>query len=126
MSPRLSNNSVGNLVTTALASCKDTGNNVTMKELVGLLREGMARIVDEKYINAISDAEHGFEAMLESNKILGECGSGELMTCSSWIGFGTNRYDFGWGKPLWTGLYGDPSGDHPYANNFLVFKELGA
>ncbi|CAI0455565.1 unnamed protein product [Linum tenue] len=121
MSPRLCRYSIGNLVANTLVSCKDIPNK-SMKELVGLIREGIVRI-DEKYINTMSST-----AKIEVQKVVGEvaqggCG-GQVLSCSSWVGFGVNDYDFGWGKPVWTGLFGDPSGNQAFLNNSIIFKNL--
>ncbi|CAI0455561.1 unnamed protein product [Linum tenue] len=99
-----------------------------MRELVSLIRDGNMR-VDENYLNGIS-GEQGLTAMVEGQKVLHEIMTGgfgrTIMSCSSWMGFGFNNFDFGWGQPIWTGLSGDPSGDHPCLNNCAFFKEVAA
>ncbi|CAL1357932.1 unnamed protein product [Linum trigynum] len=126
MSPRLSKHSLGNLVATAMASCVDSSNR-SMEELVRLIRDGNLR-VDENYLNVIS-GDQGFPAMMQGQKFLQEITRGfsrKTLACSSWVGFGFNNFDFGWGKPIWSGLFGDPSGEHPFMNNTIIFKEVAA
>ncbi|CAI0455562.1 unnamed protein product [Linum tenue] len=122
MSQRLSKHSVGNLVTTVMASCADSPAK-SMRELVSLIRDGNLR-VDENYVNAIS-GEQGLAVMMQGQMVFeGIMSGGKIMVCSSWIGFGSNNFDFGWGKPIWTGLSGDPSGNLPCLNNSVIFKEV--
>ncbi|CAL1391960.1 unnamed protein product [Linum trigynum] len=87
MRPRLSKHSLGNLVTTAMASCMDSPNR-SMEELVRLIRDGNVR-VDENYVNAIS-GDQGFAVMMQGQKMLQEMTGGfarKPLACSSWVGW---------------------------------------
>ncbi|KAJ4845855.1 hypothetical protein Tsubulata_048472 [Turnera subulata] len=43
---------------------------------------------------------------------------------SSWLNFGFNDVDFGWGNPVWVGILGEAPSHH--LPNFVVFKEAGS
>ncbi|CAN1290382.1 BAHD acyltransferase BIA1 [Linum perenne] len=125
MGQRLSKELIGNLVAVAVVSCNE--NIPEIKDLVGLLRDGVAG-VDENYLNSIS-GEKGFEAMVEGQKSMSELAGGQqVLISSSWSGFGFNDFDFGLGSPVWTGVAGDFRclGNHVALGNSIVLKELRA
>ncbi|CAN0923328.1 Stemmadenine O-acetyltransferase [Linum grandiflorum] len=116
----LSDNGFGNLTSTAATSYPGgLMTNITTSDLVQLLRADVVR-VDETSILAIS-TEEGFEAMVEGLRQFQELG-GQVLTCSSWIRFFSDA-DFGWGKPVWTSVLGEASGNYPTCSNLVILTD---
>ncbi|CAN0905452.1 Stemmadenine O-acetyltransferase [Linum grandiflorum] len=118
MGQRLSRYSIGNLVAGPLVSC----NNVEYKELVLSIRNAV-RSVDKDYLVAMSEVQR--------DKFLEEFGTASsepvALAHSCWIGFGVNNFEFGLGKPVWTGVLGHAAGNLARRiTNFVFLKEVGA
>ncbi|CAN1253628.1 Stemmadenine O-acetyltransferase [Linum perenne] len=124
MGERLSRNSVGNLVEGAMVSVSCNKND-SVKDLVEKIRIGVKGI-DEKFLNALSSG-----VQLHGNDFLPVITSGgeisqKALGYSSWSGFGVNDFDFGFGKPVWTGVLGHHIGNEAAFKNAIIFKEVGA
>ncbi|CAI0411068.1 unnamed protein product [Linum tenue] len=90
--------------------------------LVGLIREGMTRLLDDKCLNLLS-SDRGPEMFFQGMKHL-QSAVVPSVSFSSWIGFGFSDLDFGWGTPVWSGVVGEASGNNPVLTNIFVLKEL--
>ncbi|CAI0440952.1 unnamed protein product [Linum tenue] len=116
----LSRHSIGNLFSMAASFCNepDSGFGTTTSDLARLLREAVARATDDMHLDILS-SQKGSDAMVEGLGI----GVPTLM-CSSWIRFGFSDIDFGWGKPVWSGVVGEAHGDNTAPGNLIILKEL--
>ncbi|EEF49593.1 conserved hypothetical protein [Ricinus communis] len=125
MKPRLSRYSIGNLVWSAIARYNPEETEIEIQELVALLRDGVTRINSE-YIKAISGDE-GSTGIFDHLNKLSEMSSEnpDVFSFFSWHTFDFNDIDFGWGKPIWVGIFGEASRNSPCDSNFIILKDIG-
>lgn len=122
--PRLSRYSIGNLVWSAITSYNPDETEMGMQELVALVREGVGKINSE-YIKKLSG--EGCVAIFEHLDRLADIGSGktDVFSFFSWHKFDFSEIDFGWGKPVWVGIFGEASRSSPCDSNFIILKDVG-
>ncbi|WCJ39028.1 HXXXD-type acyl-transferase family protein [Euphorbia peplus] len=123
--PRLSRYSIGNLVWSAIARYNPGETEMEMKELVGLVREGVGK-VNSEYLKSLS-GEKGSIAILEHLDELGEISmeNPDVFSFFSWHTFDFGEIDFGWGKPVWVGIFGEASKNSACDSNFIILKDVG-
>lgn len=106
ISSPLSGNSLGNLLWLATAQHM-TESRPELKDLVGKVRKGIAKI-DDKYVEKMM-GDGGESMMSKTLKEIGRLGSKEgvdYINFSSWCNFDYYRTDFGWGSPDWVSSIG--------------------
>ncbi|WCJ42989.1 HXXXD-type acyl-transferase family protein [Euphorbia peplus] len=122
--PRMSIHSIGNLIFPASATYNPE-MEMEMKQLVGLVKEGLGKINSE-YLKNYMCGDEGSEAVLryldhEISNVSSMENDPYVFSFSSWTCFGLDEIDFGWGEPVWVGLYGEVTD----MSNFTVLKDLG-
>ncbi|KAG2683240.1 hypothetical protein I3760_10G023900 [Carya illinoinensis] len=126
--PRFSDSSMGNLFLLAFAACDQNSDSVEMEiELPGLvaaLREAVEKINGD-YLRSMQ----GDEAFLANCEYLTKAAAmvfrpkecQDYFRFTSWIKFGFNELDFGWGKPIWVGVLG---GVGPEFRKLTIFNQV--
>lgn len=124
--PRLSTCSVGNLFLWATAAYDmEHAAEMGLHGLVARMRQGVGKINSE-YLKTLHGDE-GFPKVCEYIKRMEEVSAHENLEAlkfSSWVKFGLNEVDFGWGNPIWSGIFGEV-GSNSF-QNLTFFKETGS
>ncbi|XP_065866617.1 stemmadenine O-acetyltransferase-like [Euphorbia lathyris] len=125
MKPRMSRYSIGNLVWSTIARYNPDETEMEMKELVSLVREGVGK-VNSEYLKSFS-GEKGSLAILEHLDELGEISmeNPDVFSFYSWHTFGFSEIDFGYGKPVWVGIFGEANRNSASDSNFIILKDVG-
>ncbi|XP_065868171.1 stemmadenine O-acetyltransferase-like [Euphorbia lathyris] len=123
--PRMSRYSIGNLVWSAIARYNPDDTEMEMKELVSLVRGGVGK-VNSEYLKSFS-GEKGYIAILEHLDGLGEIPMEDPDGFSfySWLTLGFSEIDFGYGKPVWVGIFGETSRNSASDSDFIILKDVG-
>ncbi|ESR43184.1 hypothetical protein CICLE_v10011699mg [Citrus x clementina] len=121
--PRLSPCSVGNLFLWATAAYNmEHAAEMELHGLVARMKQAVGKINSE-YLKTLHGDE-GFPKVCEYIKRIEEVSAHknlEAFTFSSWVKFGFNEVDFGWGNPIWSGIFGEV-GSNSF-RNLTFFKE---
>ncbi|OMO68817.1 Transferase [Corchorus olitorius] len=124
MESKLPDYSMGNIFWLTFTPYNSTEKDIELQHLAYLLKEAVGNF-NRNFLNPLL-GEKGFQVISEQLKMLAEFasqGNGELYFFTSWLNFGLDEVDFGWGKPTWFEV---PGVDHcPSINNFIIFKEIG-
>ncbi|CAK7327570.1 unnamed protein product [Dovyalis caffra] len=120
--PCLPQYSIGNLWQRGITVCHDlTDTEMGLNELVTSIRETVTKM-NADYLHTLQ-GENGFRVISKSlNKMSSNNYSPKVFVFSSWLRFGFNNIDFGWGKPVWVGVTGQ-SGQASF--NQTIFSETG-
>ncbi|KAK7815377.1 vinorine synthase [Quercus suber] len=110
--PRLADYSMGNIFWWALAAYDYNSAESTeteMRGLVATLKEAVSKIDSDV---RILQGHEGFIGMIEyaiqkAATVVFSRENPEIFAFTSWLTFGFNKVDFGWGKPIWVGLMGE-------------------
>ncbi|KAF5474009.1 hypothetical protein F2P56_005951 [Juglans regia] len=124
--PRLPDNSAGNIfLETSVALDRHESAKIAGIQLSGLaasLREAVQK-VNSDYISTLQ-GDHGFEVYCEiiQKRMTEKLGQKypDVYTFSSWLGLDINGLDFGWGKPIWSGIMGEAG---PTSRNLIFYKK---
>ncbi|KAG6640771.1 hypothetical protein CIPAW_09G026500 [Carya illinoinensis] len=124
--PRLPDNSAGNIfLETSVALDRHDSAMVMGIQLSGLaasLREAVQK-VNSDYVSTLQ-GDQGFEVYCEfiQKRMTEKLGQKypDVYTFSSWLGLDINNLDFGWGKPIWSGIMGEVS---PTCRNLIFYKK---
>ncbi|XP_065867628.1 stemmadenine O-acetyltransferase-like [Euphorbia lathyris] len=120
--PRMSRYSMGNLVLQSYARYNPDGREMEMKQLVSLLKESVGKINSEYVKTMIGD--EGCAAILRDTDELVETSrenNPHVFTCASWNSLGSSEIDFGWGGPVWVGVFGEMSSN----SNDVILIDMG-
>nr|QZX44707.1 labdane acetyltransferase [Cistus creticus subsp. creticus] len=112
--PPLPQNAIGSLIWRGAVT--HDKEEMELSELVCMQREMLQNI-----------SENGFQVIKERMKMTQDMFSKsmdrvELYGFSSWLGFGFHEINFGWGKPVWIGIFGETGVP---STNLTILKELG-
>ncbi|XP_065869431.1 stemmadenine O-acetyltransferase-like [Euphorbia lathyris] len=123
--PRMSRYAFGNLVWSAIARYNPDETKMEMKELVSLVRDGVGK-VNSEYLKSLS-GEKGSIAILEHLDELGAISmeNPDVFSFFSWHTFDFSEIDFGYGKPVWVGIFGEASKNSACDSNFIILKDVG-
>ncbi|XVE94424.1 hypothetical protein REPUB_Repub02eG0007300 [Reevesia pubescens] len=113
-------NSTGNLLW--IASAKSKAENYKLPDLVGHVREAIAR-VDDEIIKKLGDHDEWKSMMSETLKEIGDLVSKDGLDhfgFTSWCKFGFYEADFGWGKPVWVSSFGM---ENPVYMNLIILVD---
>ncbi|CAK7346039.1 unnamed protein product [Dovyalis caffra] len=105
MKPKLSDNSMGNLLWLAAAKHMNQ-SKAELNDLVGVVRKATSKI-DADFVEKI-EGDTGRALVSELLREIGEFGSKDgvdFLSFSSWCKFDFYDVDFGWGKPVWVSSY---------------------
>ncbi|KAI7737847.1 hypothetical protein M8C21_006856 [Ambrosia artemisiifolia] len=101
-SPPLSDESIGNLLDTAVAICYPE-RHLELPTLMSDLRESVAKVNSQK-IESMK-GENGQETFSEISRVSSQLNDvireGDCVVASSLLNSGIYNLDFGWGKPIW-------------------------
>ncbi|WCJ22599.1 HXXXD-type acyl-transferase family protein [Euphorbia peplus] len=122
--PRMSRYSIGNLILTAVARYNPDENEMEMKELVSLVKKGVGKINSEYLKNMCGDKGSPETILRNLDQQLGEFSmenhDPHVIKFSSWNSLHIDDFDFGWGKPVWVGSFGELN----CASNFIILKDM--
>ncbi|ESR36895.1 hypothetical protein CICLE_v10028515mg [Citrus x clementina] len=122
--PRLSTFSVGNLFLFASAAYNmEHAAEMELHELVARMKQAVGSI-NREYLK-ILHGDESFPKVCEYIKKIEEVSTHKNLNAiisSSWLKFGFNEVDFGWGNPIWSGI----SGEFGSFRNLTIFKEIGS
>ncbi|KAG7961646.1 hypothetical protein I3843_09G027100 [Carya illinoinensis] len=124
--PRLPDTSAGNIFLEASVDldCHDstTVMGIQLSDLATSLRESVRKVISD-YVSTLQ-GDQGFEVYCEfikkrmTERQRQKCP--DVYTFSSWLGLDINSFDFGWGKPIWSGIMGEVS---PTCRNLIFYKK---
>ena len=82
---------------------------IEMRGLVATLKEAVSKIDSDV---RILQGHEGFIGLIEytiqkAATVVFSRENPEIFAFTSWLTFGFNEVDFGWGKPIWVGLMGE-------------------
>ncbi|KAH9697066.1 HXXXD-type acyl-transferase family protein [Citrus sinensis] len=122
--PRLSTYTVGNLFLFASAAYNmEHAAEMGLHELVARMKQAVGSI-NREYLKTLHGDE-SFPKVCEYIKQIEEVSTHKNLNAiisSSWLEFGFNEVDFGWGNPIWSGI----SGEFGSFRNVTIFKEIGS
>lgn len=119
MEEPLSRNTIGNLLWSATSGFDSATTEICLSDLVTLTRESIRKINrnDLKTLQGdqgCSMIYNGIKLMLENFSRE----SPDSFGFSSWCNLGYRETDFGWGKPVWVGIWG---GEASPFRNLVIF-----
>lgn len=122
--PRLLTYTVGNLFLFASAAYNmEHAAEMGLHELVARMKQAVGSI-NREYLKTLHGDE-SFPKVCEYIKQIEEVSTHKNLNAiisSSWLEFGFNEVDFGWGNPIWSGI----SGEFGSFRNVTIFKEIGS
>ncbi|KAH9697044.1 HXXXD-type acyl-transferase family protein [Citrus sinensis] len=122
--PRLLTYTVGNLFLFASAAYNmEHAAEMWLHELVARMKQAVGSI-NREYLKTLHGDE-SFPKVCEYIKQIEEVSTHKNLNAiisSSWLEFGFNEVDFGWGNPIWSGI----SGEFGSFRNVTIFKEIGS
>lgn len=85
---------------------------------MGTLREAISKInSDVSILQGREDLKATIEYLNQKAKtVLFSREDPDFFAFSSWLTFGLEDIDFGWGKPIWTGVYGEVGSNSGFMN----------
>ncbi|KAK2979323.1 hypothetical protein RJ640_013287 [Escallonia rubra] len=125
MEPPLPNHCMGNLVRAVTAMHDPSETEVELAELVETLRETFSNF-DSESVNALK-GDDGLALISSRVEAMRNLQHGKvkmnMYRFTSWCNMGLYNMDFGWGKPVWVGLMGDPVDKR--SQQAVIFIERG-
>lgn len=117
------NQTLGNLIWLVIAIFAPSDSDPELHELVELVHDTFANLSSEviKELQGEEGKENIFNQSKELLDMYHETENLDAFRFTSWCNMGIYEADFGWGKPVWVGLMGDPVA--PTSKMGLVFMD---
>lgn len=107
--PHFLENSMGNHVLYYISETEEMSEKTELRDLVAQLRKGIAEFDENVAKRLIGGDDDSIELIEQHRKQGRERMSGDGVDayfCTSLCNFGFYEIDFGWGKPIWIGIFG--------------------